>query len=62
MHAYIVEIQMIREPLYKAENNNNSNFLNVTKCQEVIYMLLINPHNNQVKYASLSSHEVQKVI
>ena len=55
MHAYIVEIQMIREPLYKAENNNNSNFLNVTKCQEVIYMLLINPHNDQVKYASLSS-------
>lgn len=62
MHAYIVAIQMIREPLYKAENNNNSNFLNVTKCQEVIYMLLINRHNNQVKYASLASHEVQKVI
>lgn len=55
MHTYIVEIQIIREPLYKAENNNDSNFLNVAKCQEVIYVFLINPHNNQVKYVLVTS-------
>ena len=55
MHTYIVEIQIIREPLYKAENNNDRNFLNVARSQEVIYMFLINPHNNQVKYVLVTS-------
>lgn len=42
MHTYILEIQVIREPPYKAENNNNSDLFKITKCQELKHMLLIN--------------------
>lgn len=55
MHTYIVEIQIIGEPLYKVENNNDRNFLNIARSQEVIYVFLINPHNNQVKYVLVTS-------